>query len=107
RLGHLLPRAERGKPPFEQPFWLFFLGRDKADRVFVEARRGFIGLDIGHKAVFVALLRERTDRLKGIDGTGHAEYLGSSVSGGGARIGIRGTKAAGGILASSETAARG
>src|SRR6516165_12666461 len=105
RLRHLQPRAESCEAPFEQPIRLFFFGRDEADRVLVEAGRSFVGFDIGHKAVFVALLGERPDGLEGVCRGGHAEYLGSSCSGEVVRVGVRGTKAAGVTIASSETAA--
>ena len=37
RLGHLLPALERVEPPFQHPFRLALLGRNEADRVFVQA----------------------------------------------------------------------
>src|SRR5207302_1179399 len=71
RLGHLAPGAERGEAPLEQPFGLGLLSRDEPHRVLVEAGRRGIGFDLGDEAVFVALMRERADRLLGVEGGAH------------------------------------
>src|SRR3954454_3905459 len=71
--------AERLEPPFEQPFRLALLGRDEAHRVLAEAGWRGIGFDIGDKAVFVALLRERADRLLGRKRGAHRAFINSGV----------------------------
>jgi hypothetical protein len=55
RRRHMLPAAECFETPVEQPGGFVLLGRNEADGIFVVARRGFIGFDIGHQAVFVVI----------------------------------------------------
>ena len=78
------------EPPFEQPLRLALLGRDEAHRVLAEAGRRGIGFDVGDEAVFVALLRERADRLLGCQRGAHRASIKSGVSSvGGFRPGRR------------------
>src|SRR3569833_4773217 len=51
------------EPPFEQEFGLVFLGRQRADDVFIEARRQAVGLDVGDETGGVLALDQCVDRL--------------------------------------------
>src|SRR5262249_5902357 len=104
RLGHLPPGAERGEPPFEQPFRLLFFRRDEPDGLFREARRRRLGFDIGNKAVFVARLRKRAYGLQSFCRGWHAEKRRSSGCDGIDGAAVRRMKAAGVSIASSVTA---
>src|SRR3954451_21850226 len=97
--------AERLEPPFEQPFRLALLGRDEAHRVLGKAGRRGIGFDIGDETVFVALLRERANRLLCRKRGAHRASIkgGNSRSAGSGRAGV-GTKANGLTMSCSETA---
>ena len=53
RLFHGLPQAERFEPPFEHPFRLFLLGRDKPHGVFIETLGRKFGINVGRPAMFV------------------------------------------------------
>ncbi len=64
RLGHRRPDPVGLEAPLEQPLGLFLLGRDQPDHILAQAFGNRVGLDVGHKAVFVVLIGELFDRLR-------------------------------------------
>src|SRR6185312_13903851 len=90
RLLHLLPMLVGAHPPVEQPARLVLLGGDEGDDLLVEARRRALALDVGDKAVFVALARDLAQRLSVLDGfyggrTAHGAKVSSEAAGFGAK----------------------
>ena len=67
---HLEPGAIGLQPPVEHPLGLVLLGRDEADRVFVEALGREFLLDVGDEAPFV-ILRDLLLELAVLDGLVH------------------------------------
>ena len=70
RLLHGQPALERAQPPFQHPFRLALLGRNKVHRVFRQPPGRHVHLDIGDEAVFV-LLADFGDLLFGFNGDRH------------------------------------
>ena len=66
RLFHRLPTTKGLKPPFQQPFRLTLLFRDKSNGVFVQALRGHIRLDRANEAIFVSVDLNRTHTIDGL-----------------------------------------
>ena len=60
-LGHGQPIAVSAQAPFQQPFRLALLLGDKANYVFIEARRQRVGFDIRHETRGVFLVDATVD----------------------------------------------
>src|SRR5690606_35467034 len=69
-LLHLQPGAIALQPPVEHPFGLILLGRNEADRVFVQPLGRKVLLDVGDEAPFV-ILGDALLELAVLDGLVH------------------------------------
>ena len=63
RLLHGQPALVGLEPPLRQPQRLGFLGGDKAHRIFAQALRRLVRLNVGDKAIFVFADINRLDRF--------------------------------------------
>ena len=65
-LLHRLPTTEGLKPPFQQPFRLALLFRNKSNGVFVQALGGQIRLDRADETIFVSVDLNRAYAIDGL-----------------------------------------